>query len=134
MTQLVMVSRRRKGLDLHTPAAAARGLVRALHQGRKVALMVDIPEAGPTVVVQYCGGPVVVSVVPARLAAAQHVPILPVACWRQGNRWQLFIGAPMSVSRGEEADTMAQLAAVLERDVRAHPEQWYPFHQVYADG
>jgi lauroyl/myristoyl acyltransferase len=133
-TELAMASRRRKGLELYTPDDAARGLLRALRRGRKVALMVDVPEAGPTVVVQYCGGPVEVSAVPARLAAVGRVPVLPSSCWRDGDGWRLCIYAPIESRRGMEQNVMQQVATVLEADVRRVPSQWYPFHEVYADG
>ena len=28
---------------------------------------------------------------------------------------------------------MGRVAALVEPAIRAHPEQWYPFHHVYAD-
>ena len=53
--------------------------------------MLDVPEAGPTVVVPFCGGPVRCSSVPARLAAATGAAILPVTCRRDGWGWVLEI-------------------------------------------
>ena len=66
ITEMVALSRQRKGLEIFTVRQAARGLFRALRRGRTVALMLDVPEAGPTVVVPFCGGPVRCSAVPAR--------------------------------------------------------------------
>src|SRR6202035_5229265 len=51
ITEMVALSRRRKGLEIFTVRQSARGLYRALRRGRTVALMLDVPEAGPTVVV-----------------------------------------------------------------------------------
>jgi len=132
ITAMVTLSRQRKGLELFTPSQAARGLVRALRHGRTVALMLDVPEAGPTVVVPFCGGPVRCSAVPARLAAATGSAILPVACWRDGRRWELDIHPAVDTS-GDETAVTAAIAAQVEPAIRAHPEQWYPFHHVYAD-
>jgi KDO2-lipid IV(A) lauroyltransferase len=135
MTSLVELSRRRKGFELFTPAQAARGLVRALRSGRWVGLMLDVPEAGPTVTVPFCGGPVRVSAVPARLAARTSKPLVPVACWRAGERWRVRIHPPLHAEPNEDdAAVMARVAAVLEPEIRRHPEQWYPFHEVYTDG
>lgn len=135
MTALVELSRHRKGVELFPPRQAARGLVRALRGGRWVGLMLDVPEAGPTVVVPFCGGPVRVSAVPARLAAGMAVPLVPVACWREHGRWQVRIHPPIRVDPLDADETiMARVAAALEPDIRSHPEQWYPFHEVYADG
>ncbi len=134
-TWMVAVSRRSKGFELFTPQQAARGLVRALRHHRFVALMADVPEAGPTVTVRYCGGDVRFSAVPARLAAALGTPVIPVACWREDGHWVLQIHAALPVGRDDEdAAVMSRVAQVLEPPVRRHPEQWYPFHEVYDDG
>ena len=132
ITELVTASRERKGLELFTPRQAARGLFRALRRGRTVALMLDVPEAGPTVVVPFCGGPVRCSSVPARLAAATGAAILPVTCRREGRGWVLEIHPPVEPS-DDDAVVMGRVAALVEPAIRAHPEQWYPFHHVYAD-
>jgi lauroyl/myristoyl acyltransferase len=132
ITEMVMLSRQRKGLEIFTVRQSARGLFRALRRGRTVALMLDVPEAGPTVVVPFCGGPVRCSAVPARLAAATGAVILPVTCRRDGRGWVLEIHPPIDATDDEEA-VIARIAACVEPAIRAHPEQWYPFHHVYAD-
>lgn len=132
ITEMVMLSRQRKGLEIFTVRQSARGLFRALRRGRTVALMLDVPEAGPTVVVPFCGGPVRCSGVPARLAATTGAVILPVTCRRDGRGWVLEIHPPIDASGDEEA-VIGRIAACVEPAIRAHPEQWYPFHHVYAD-
>jgi len=134
LTAMVALSRARKGFELYTPEQAARGLIRGLRNGRWVGLMADVPEAGPTVVVPFCGGRVRVSAVPARLAAATGAAIVPTACWKEGRRWNLRIHAAITVGRhDDEADVMSRVVAVLEPEIRRHQEQWYPFHEVYED-
>lgn len=134
-TTLVAWSRLRKGLELYTPERAARGLLRALRSRRVVALMADVPEAGPTVTVPYCGGSVLFSAAPARLAQSTSRPLLPMACWRAGAGWIVEVCAPVPIAVGDdETAIMERVAAALEPIVRRHPEQWYPFHEVYADG
>jgi KDO2-lipid IV(A) lauroyltransferase len=66
------------------------------------------------------------------LAAATGAPILPVTCWRDGRGWALDIHAPVDLD-GDDAAVMGRVAAQVEPAIRAHPEQWYPFHHVYAD-
>jgi len=132
ITEMVELSRRRKGLETFTVRQAARGLFRALRRGRTVALMLDVPEAGPTVVVRFCGGPVRCSAVPARLAAVTGAAIIPVTCRREGRGWALEIHPAVSLE-GDEAAVIGRVAAQVEPAIRAHPEQWYPFHHVYAD-
>ncbi len=132
ITEMVARSRQRKGLEIFTVRQSARGLFRALRQGRTVALMLDVPEAGPTVVVPFCGGPVRCSAVPARLAAATGAAILPVTCRRDGWAWVLEIHPPIDLS-GDDTAVIARVAAAVEPAIRVHPEQWYPFHHVYDD-
>ena len=132
ITEMVALSRQRKGLEIFTVRQSARGLFRALRKGRTVALMLDVPEAGPTVVVQFCGGPVRCSAVPARLASATGAPILPVTCRRDGRGWVLEIHPPVDTS-GDDAAVIGRIATRVEPAIRAHPEQWYPFHHVYDD-
>ena len=132
ITEMVALSRQRKGLEIFTVRQAARGLFRALRRGRTVALMLDVPESGPTVVVPFCGGPVRCSAVPARLAAATGAAIIPVTCRREGRGWVLEIHPAVSLE-GDDAAVMGRVAARVEPAIRAHPEQWYPFHHVYAD-
>jgi phosphatidylinositol dimannoside acyltransferase len=132
ITEMVALSRQRKGLEIFTVRQSARGLFRALRRGRTVALMLDVPEAGPTVVVPFCGGTVRCSSVPARLAASTGASILPVTCRRDGWGWVLEIHPPVDAS-GDDAAVIGRVAACVEPAIRAHPEQWYPFHHVYDD-
>lgn len=132
ITEMVALSRQRKGLEIFTPRQAARGLFRALRRGRTVALMLDVPEAGPTVVVPFCGGMIRCSAVPARLAATTGSPILPVTCRRDGPGWVLEIHEAVDLA-GDDEVVIERVAAAVEPAIRAHPEQWYPFHHVYSD-
>ncbi len=134
ITALLAWSREIKQLELFAPAAAARGLVRALRRGGLVALLVDIPEGGPTTVVRYCNGPVRFSTGPASLARLTEAPIIPVSCWRVGERYIVNIQPPFQPGRDDDDQAVMQrIAEILERDVQRLPEQWYPFNPVYID-
>lgn len=134
VTDLLAWSRRVKQMELFAPTAAARGLLRALRAGRLVALLVDIPEGGPTAVVDFCNGPVRFSVGPSFLARTTGAPILPADCWRDGDRYHVRIHEPFTVPRdADDAEVMARVARALEVQVQLTPEQWYPFNQVYVD-
>ena len=134
-TDLVRWARQRNQLDVHTPQRAARALLRALRQNRCVGLMSDIPGAGPTVDVEYCGGPVPFSTVPAWLARRTGAPLLPAECTRhRGGHFEVVIHAPVEIAAtDDERVIMQRVARVLERAVRERPTQWYPFGAVYTD-
>jgi lauroyl/myristoyl acyltransferase len=132
-TELVVWARRRNQLEVHTPQNAARALLRALRQNRCVGLMSDIPGAGPTVDVEYCGGMVPFSTVPAWLAMRTGAPLLPAECTRhRGGRFEVVIHPAVEIHEGDgEREVMQRVARVLERAVRLRPAQWYPFGEVY---
>ena len=133
-TELVAWARERNHLEVFPPDNAARGLLRALRSGRFVALLCDIPGGGPSVVVEFCGGPVSFSSVPAWLALRTGSVLLPIECWRTGARdtYEINVHPPLVPEPGEdEAAVTQRLAAVLERAIRRQPGQWYPFGHVY---
>jgi KDO2-lipid IV(A) lauroyltransferase len=134
-TDLVRWARQRNQLEVHSPQNSARALLRALKQNRIVGLMSDIPGAGPTVPVEYCGGPVPFSTVPAWLAQRTGAPLLPADCTRhRRGHFEVVIHPPVELREGDdERAVMQRVATVLERAVRERPAQWYPFGPVYTD-
>ena len=134
-TDLVAWARERNRLEVFTPRNALRGLLRALRANRVVALLCDIPEEGPTVTVEYCGGPVPFSAVPAWLALRTGAPLFPVECVRlRDGRYRVVAHPAVPVRSGDDAQTVMQrVARALEPAVRSQPAQWYPFGAVYAD-
>jgi KDO2-lipid IV(A) lauroyltransferase len=134
ITELVVWARRANQMEVYEAEHAAMGLVRAIRRNRFVAILSDLPEGGPTVTVPYCGGMVPFSSVPAWLALRCHAPLFPTACWREGGRYHLHAMAPLIPEPGDdEASLMARVAAAVEPVVRAHPTQWFPFREVYAE-
>ena len=134
VTALLAWSRRAKRMELYTAASAARGLIRAVRQGRLVAILVDIPEGGPTTPVRWCRGPVLFSTGPATLARITGAPVIPVGCWRTARGYHVDIHAPLEIDPVDDDESLMQrIADVLEADVRRVPEQWYPFNPIYTD-
>lgn len=134
ITKLLAWSRMAKRVELFTTETAARGLLRSLRGGRLVGLLVDIPEGGPTAVVQFCNGPVRFSTGPAVLARIAGAPIIPIDCWRTRRGYVVRVHEPFHPGEGDDEEAvMARLATILEAQVKAIPEQWYPFNQIYID-
>jgi KDO2-lipid IV(A) lauroyltransferase len=134
ITDLVVWARQSNELEVFTADSAARGLIRAVRRGRFACLLCDIPGAGPTVTVRYCGGPVVFSAAPAWLARVTGAPLIPVDCHREGRGYAIGVHPPITAERSDDdAALMQQVASALEPAVRRDPQQWYPFGRVYTD-
>jgi KDO2-lipid IV(A) lauroyltransferase len=134
ITELLAWSRRSREMELFTPTSAARGLLRALRRGRLIALMVDIPEGGPTTTVRFCNGPVDFSTGPAVLARVTGAPIIPVDCWRDPQGYVVRIHQSFHPDPGDDDEAVMQrVATILESEIERMPEQWYPFNQIYRD-
>lgn len=132
ITRLVAWARERAGVEVLGPTQQAARLLRSLRSGRFAALLCDIPLAGPTVVVRFRGGPVRFSSAPVRLARRAQVPLLPVACWREGDGYVVNVLAPIELAE-DDATVMQRVADSLEAAARRSPTQWYPFGRVYVD-
>lgn len=134
ITELVVWARGRNHLEVFEAHRAAFGLLRALRRNRFVAIISDLPESGPTVVVDYCGGPVRFSAVPAWLAMRTGALLIPTACWREAGRYHIAaLEAIEANAADDEASLMQRVARTIEPLVRRHPTQWYPFRPVHLD-
>jgi KDO2-lipid IV(A) lauroyltransferase len=128
---------RRRFQVVHTDRPyASFELLRALRGGGLVAVQLDRPPpgSGPRAFVErpFCGAPARFPVGPAALARAAGAPLIPVFLLAQGLRGvRVQIEPPIEVADDLEA-AVAELAAVYERCVRAHPFQWYAFHDFWA--
>ena len=135
-TRIAAWARRHQDMEvLITGRGAARGLVSAVRRGRFDAILVDIPERGTRVLVDFCGGPVNFSTGPAWIARTTGVPMLCVDCYRNDDgRYRMVIHEPEFVGEGDgDQEVMQRVARGLERQIRRKPTQWYPFGKVYQD-
>jgi KDO2-lipid IV(A) lauroyltransferase len=132
LNETVIWARERRGLEVFTPDHAAKGLLSALRRGRLLALLVDLPEGGPTIEVRFRRGPVLFSAAPAILSRRSGCPILPCACFREGDHYRIVVDHAMSARGSFEALTQ-ELADRLDALMAYAPDQWYPFNQVWTD-
>jgi KDO2-lipid IV(A) lauroyltransferase len=135
-TRIAAWARRHQDMQvLITGKGAARGLIGAVRRRRFDAILVDIPDHGGLVQVDFCGGPVNFSSGPAWIARVTGAPILCVDCFRDTDgRYRMVIHPPEFVTRDDtDADVMQRVASTLEKQMRRMPTQWYPFGKVYAD-
>jgi lauroyl/myristoyl acyltransferase len=132
VTRIAAWARRRQDLEVLVSSHAARGLIRAVRRGRFAAILSDLPERGDTVTVDFCGGRVAFSTAAAWLARVAKVPVMPVDCWRHKGKYRLVVHPPVAVEPGDTDTKVTQrIATGLEAAIRANPEWWYPFGEIY---
>jgi KDO2-lipid IV(A) lauroyltransferase len=122
-----------------SPSTAA-AILAALQAGEAVGMMGDRVVAGAGALVPFLGGRADFPVGPYVLAATAEALVLHAFLLRKGrHRYVLEATLVEDVRWGARADRQAALAAwtgafaaAVERHLRAHPDQWGNFHDVFA--
>lgn len=98
-----------------------------LDQGRAILVMLDRLPPGRTVPSSLLGGPAVVPLAAAALAARTGAPLLPAATWRDaGGRPMVWFGEPRLIFDARRGVArIIEVAEQLGSLVREHPEQWH---------
>jgi KDO2-lipid IV(A) lauroyltransferase len=138
---LVQGWRRAKYIGIIPLANAARGVLRALHHGEIVALVVDRPTHanGEGVQVRFFGAWTRVPAGAAHFAVKTGAPVIVAAGWRTPANTYVGIALPplRFTSTGDrERDTaaaMQRIMADVETVIRAHPDQWYMFRRMWPE-
>ena len=129
-------SRARGAVDVVPLSSARRPLTRRLREGGLVAIIGDRDLAGDGQAVSVFGHATTMPIGPAALALANGASIVAGRCLRVGPDRFLVEGSPIEViasgdRRADVAATVAALAARLETDIAAAPEQWWGAFQPY---
>lgn len=137
--RLVAGARTGRGLIPVPRDVALRPLYRALARNTCVAMGADIAAPGlPSVRVPFFGRPAPFPIGPARMAHRTGAALLVVTCVRlPDHTYRVEVQPPVDVASALPAEravpaVTAALAARFEAAIRAHPDQWYPFHDVWA--
>jgi KDO2-lipid IV(A) lauroyltransferase len=133
---LINTRRRASGLDtVPRFPNGARGLLRALKRKRITGLVADQHESTKRHYVAFFGQPVSVAPGPYQLARHSGAPVVFASGVRVGPfRYRVNIETlpPPNPEGDEELDLLEftqRAFALLERDVRAHPEQYFWMHR-----
>ncbi len=116
-----------------------RMAVRWLKRGNVVITGADLPTHGDGELIEFFGRPAYLPVGPARLALMTEATVLLGSCRHDPNEgYVLDVTGPIEMPRtGHRADDSLagtrQLALVMERYIRARPEQWLMFHRVWPE-
>jgi len=132
-----LTERRARGAVDVIPLRSARApLSRKLRQGGLVAIIGDRDLAGDGMPVTVFGHQTTMPMGPAALARAHGASLLAGRCLRIGPDRFLVDGAAIEVAdsgdrRADLAATVTALAARLEHDIAAAPEQWWGAFQPF---
>ena len=113
---------------------AALPLVAALRRGEIVAMQGDraLGTRGD-VGVRFFDAEAAFPLGPFLLARASGVPVVSAFCVLDHDRhYTVRVDEPMRVEADGERAALERWVAVLERAVRAHPEQWFNFYDVWS--
>ena len=117
--------------------SAARSMLRTLHAGKLLGLLVHINVVRDQgVFVNFFGVPASTTLVTAKVSLRTGAPIVPIfAPWdEQRQRYRIRIEAPLSIERtGDEEQDIRRLTEkftnVIEEQIRRHPDQWLWIHK-----
>jgi KDO2-lipid IV(A) lauroyltransferase len=113
----------------HGPLVEMTSIVRALKNGRILAITPDLPQkAGKGVPVRLFGRPVSLPAGPFFVANRTGAPLMPSFFHRENGQYHLWTHPPLDVS-GPDRDTAISTAAqawadLFEAVVREHPDMW----------
>ena len=128
---LVEHRRRLSGNRLIEKWDAARVILRALHKGEAVGVLIDQNSSlSEGVFVDFFGVPACANAGFAKLAAHSGAAVLPgFAVWSDAEqKYVLRFYKPVEMTGDAAADTQ-RLHSLLERVIREHPDQWLWIHR-----
>jgi KDO2-lipid IV(A) lauroyltransferase len=115
-------------------------LANIIRRGELVGMQMDRHTGGAHAMLPFCGKPAPFPTGPATLARATGAPLVPVFVVAADDRKRctVHLETPIEVAhtRDRNADVLdatRRLVAVYERYVKAYPEQWFNFHDFWAE-
>jgi phosphatidylinositol dimannoside acyltransferase len=112
-------------------------LAQRLRAGKLVCIVADRDLSDTGIEVEFFGEKALMPAGSAMLAVRTGAALMPVSCWFAGGReWGAHVHGEIPVpqegtSREKVAVMTQQLAAVFERDISAHPEDWHMLQRVF---
>jgi KDO2-lipid IV(A) lauroyltransferase len=134
----VMGSLRPPRIAVSKGATGGRSVMRHLHEGGHVAMLVD-QKMNDGIAVPFFGRDAMTAPAIARLGLRFHCPIVPIQTERlSGARFRFTVLPPLQLTDTGDRDadvlaTMTRVNAVIENWVRARPEQWLWLHRRWPD-
>src|SRR2546423_4446015 len=128
-------ARQAQGLVL-VPIDSALGIHRVVRDGGVLGILADRAVTGIGETVEFFGRPALLPSAHVALALRTGAPLVPAFTWRENGLLCARIEEPLElVSTGDrDTDVRAgtqRFAALLERYIKEHPEQWSVFEPVW---
>lgn len=120
-------------VPLDGTSAPVRALIKALKDGRPVALVADRDMTADGVEVTFFGEETTIPAGPGTLAQRTGAPVVPVGVYIDGpGRYRAVVRPPLradkSLARTDQARALSQqLVREFEELIKAEPEQWHLF-------
>ena len=137
LNDLVLGARRHLGMEILAAEPMGPSILRALRRNDVVAMLIDVPQQGSGVEVDFFDGPIAVADGPARIALRTGASVVAVMLPRI-DRGECVQGqiepVPFTPSGDQERDVRALTQATmraLEGMMRQHPDQWYIFRSLW---
>lgn len=139
LDEMVVRSRTRLGIKVIKMEKTGPSIVRSLRRNSLLALLIDRPTPGDGVKVKFFGEDVEVPAGPARLALRTGASVVTAAFARpRGGRMPVVTLTDFDItierSGDDDEDIRALTQAIMashEKFVRAYPEQWYMFREMW---
>ncbi len=139
MNALVQGSRRHLGMKVIPMQKVGPGVIRALRRGEVLALLIDAPEPGGTVSVDFFGAPSEVPAGPARIALRTGARVMPAVLLRvkgEEDKIHPLVDFDLTYEKTGDEDVdvrrlTQQIMSSLERLIRHDPDQWFIFHSLW---
>lgn len=114
----------RKGMDI-------KNVFKVLHAGKSIGLLGDQNAGVNGQLVDFFGRPASLAQGPYRFAQKCGAWILPCFIWRvKGPYHEVVAEEPMEIKEGEDLlPYMKRYNELLEKHIRAHPNQWFWMHK-----
>ena len=135
LDRLLVSHRERFDIQNIARGKATREILRALHRGRFVALLIDQDTNVEGAFVDFFGRPAFTPTGPVGLSLKLGAPIVPIAIHReQDDTYHLIVRPQIELTRtGDEAEdkriNTAHCSKILEDFIREHPAQWVWMHR-----
>ena len=129
-------ARQAQGLVL-VPVDSALGIPRVLRGGGVLGILADRAVTGVGETVEFFGRPALLPSAQVALALRTGAALVPAFTWRENGLLCARIEEPMTLSStgDRDADVRAgvqRFAAILERYIKEHPEQWTVFEPAWS--